>query len=105
MATGLEKTQTKKTQVKRCLSDCPGQLQSDVVTRVFHRTGSAVEVTIEEIPAELCPVCGRAFFSREVARGLDQILFPFHGKHAAIPDLPPAKVIIDFVAARKRKAA
>jgi hypothetical protein len=62
-------------------------------------------VIIAEIPADLCPICGRAFFSREVARGLDQILFPFHGKHTAIPDLPPAKVIIDFAAARKRKAA
>ena len=105
MAIRLEKTQTKKTQVKRCLSDCPGQPQSDVITRVFRRTGSAVEVIVAEIPADLCPVCGRAFFSRDVARGLDQILFPFHGKHTAIPDLPPAKVIIDFAAARKRKAA
>jgi YgiT-type zinc finger domain-containing protein len=105
MATRLEKTQTKKAQVKRCLSDCPGQLQSDLVTRVFRRTGSAVEVIIEEIPADLCSVCGRAFFSREVARGLDQILFPFHGKHTVIPDLPPAKVIVDFTAARKKRAA
>ncbi len=105
MATRLEKAQTKKTQVKRCLNDCPGQPQSDVITRVFRRTGSAVEVIIEEIPADLCPVCGRAFFSRDVARGLDQILFPFHGKHTVIPDLPPAKVIVDFTAARKQKAA
>ena len=105
MATRLEKTPKKKTQVRRCLSDCPGQLQSDTITRVFRRTGSAVEVIVEEIPTDLCPVCGRAFFSREVARELDQILFPFHGKHTAIPDLPPAKVIIDFAAARKQKAA
>lgn len=105
MAARLEKAQTQKTKVKWCLSDCPGQPQSDVITRVFRRTGSAVEVIIEEIPADLCPICGRAFFSKEVARGLDQVLFPFHGKHTAIPDLPPAKVIIDFTAARKRKAA
>jgi len=105
MAPRLEKPQTKKTQVKRCLSDCPGQPQADFVTRVFRRTGSAVEVIIEEIPADVCLLCGRAVFSREVARGLDQLLFPFHGKHTAIPDLPPAKVIIDFTAACKRKAA
>jgi YgiT-type zinc finger domain-containing protein len=105
MATKLEKTPTKKTQVRRCLNDCPGQPQPDLLTRVFRRTGSAVEVIVEEIPADLCQVCGRAFFSRDVARELDQLLFPFHGKHTAIPDLPPAKVIIDFAAARKRKAA
>jgi len=60
---------------------------------------------VENIPAEVCLVCGRAFFSREVAYDIDRVLFPFHGKHAAIPDLPPAKVIMDFAAARRKAAA
>jgi hypothetical protein len=62
-------------------------------------------VILENIPAEVCPVCGRAFLSKEVARGIDQVLFPFHGKHTAIPDLPPAKVIVDFVVAQRKAAA
>jgi hypothetical protein len=36
---------------------------------------------------------------------IDQILAPFHGKHAMVPDLPPAKVIIDFAVAWRKKAA
>jgi hypothetical protein len=64
-----------------------------------------VEVIIENIPAAVCPICGRAFFSKEVAQGIDQVLFPFHGKHASVPDLPPARIIIDFVAAQRKRAA
>jgi YgiT-type zinc finger domain-containing protein len=105
MGTQLEKAQTHKTPVKRCLQGCTGQLRPDSVTRVFRRTGSQVEVILENIPAEVCSVCGRAFFSREVARGIDQVLFPFHGKHSTIPDLPPAKVIVDFAAAQRKQAA
>ena len=105
MGAQLEKTQTKKTPVKRCLQGCSGQPRPDTITRVFRRTGSPVEVIVENIPAEVCPVCGRAFFSREVAHGIDRVLVPFHGKHAAIPALPPAKVIVDFVAAQSKAAA
>ena len=106
MGTQLEKTQTtKKTSVRRCQQGCPGQPHLDSITRVFRRTGSPVEVILENIPAEVCRVCGQAFLSKQVAQGIDRVLFPFHGKHAAIPDLPPAKVIVDFVAAQKKQAA
>jgi hypothetical protein len=60
---------------------------------------------MENIPADVCPVCGRAFFAKEVAQGIDQILFPFHGRHTTVPDLPPAKIIVDFAAVRKKRAA
>lgn len=105
MGTRLEKTKTKKATVRRCGQDCPGQLRAEAVTRVFRRTGSLVEVIIENIPAETCLTCGRAFFSRDVVHGIDRILFPFHGKHTAIPELPPAKVIVDFTAAQRKQAA
>jgi hypothetical protein len=62
-------------------------------------------VIVENIPADVCPVCGRAFFSKEVAQGIDQVLFPFHGRHATVPNLPPAKVIVDFSVAWRKKAA
>ena len=101
----LEKTQTKKAAVKHCLQGCSGQPRLDAITRVFRRTGSPVEVILENIPAEVCPLCGRAFFSKEVARSIDRLLFPFHGKHASIPDLPPAKVIVDFSSAQRQQAA
>ena len=105
MGIQLEKTQAKKTAVKRCLKGCSGQLRPDAITRVFRRAGSPVEVILEDIPAEVCQVCGRAFFSQEIARGVDRILFPFHGKHRHIPDLPPARVIVDFDKAQRKEAA
>lgn len=105
MGIQLEKTKAKKVTIKRCLEGCSGQLRPEAITRVFRRTGSGVEVILEEIPAEVCQVCGRAFFSKEIARGIDRILFPFHGKHRHIPDLPPARVIVDFDKAQRKDAA
>lgn len=105
MGTQLEKTQTKKAPVKSCQQGCPGRLRPDAITRVFRRTGSLVEVILENIPAEVCPVCGRAFFSKETAQSIDRLLFPFHGRHTTIPDLSPARVIVDFVAAQRKDAA
>lgn len=64
-----------------------------------------VEVILENIPAEVCPICGRAFFSKEVAQGIDRVLFPFHGKHSSVPDLPPARIIVDFIAAQRKQVA
>ena len=57
------------------------------------------------IPAEVFQVCGRAFFSKEIARGINRILFPFHGKHTIIPDLSPARVMVDFDEAQRKKVA
>lgn len=105
MGTQLEKAQTKKAPVKRCQQGCPGRPRPDAVTRVFRRKGSLVEVILENIPADVCPVCGQAFFSKEVVQGIDRVLLPFHGKHTAVPDLPPARVIVDFVAAWRKNAA
>jgi YgiT-type zinc finger domain-containing protein len=105
MGAKLEKAQKKKTSVKRCQQGCPGQPRPEAVTRVFRRTGSRVEVILENIPAEVCPLCGRTFFSKGVAQGIDRILLPFHGKHSVIPDLPPARVIVDFVEAQRKEAA
>jgi YgiT-type zinc finger domain-containing protein len=105
MGTRLEKAKTKKTAVKRCMQGCPGQPRPETITRVFQRTGSLVEVILENIPAEVCPICGRAFFAREIVQGIDRILLPFHGKHDAIPNLPPAKVFVDFAAAQRQQAA
>ena len=105
MGASLEKAQKKETLMKQCLQGCPGHTRSDIVTRVFQRTESLVEVILENIPAEVCQMCGRAFFSKEVVRGIDRVLLPFHGTHRTIPDLPPARIIVDFVEAQKKVAA
>jgi len=105
MGTRLENAEKTKASLNGCTLGCRGRLRSDAITRVFRRTGSRVEVIVENIPAEVCPTCGRAYFSEPVARDIDRLLAAFHGTRSAIPKLPPARVIVDFVAARKKVAA
>jgi YgiT-type zinc finger domain-containing protein len=105
MGTRLENAQETEASLSACTLRCRGRLRTDTITRVFRRTGSRVEVIVENIPAQVCPTCGRAYFSEPVARDVDRLLAAFHGTRTAVPKLPPARVIIDFIAARKRAAA
>lgn len=91
---------------RRCSGKCPGTPEPGYATQTFKRRRSLVKVTIRDIPAAVCPLCHEAFVSREVARQIDLLLEPFHGKHGQIPALPPAEVTIDFAeAAAVLKAA
>jgi YgiT-type zinc finger domain-containing protein len=101
----LENTKETKASLNACTLGCPGRLRADTITRVFRRTGSRVEVIVENIPADVCPASGRAYFSEPVARDIDRLLAAFHGTRSTVPKLPPARVIVDFVAARKKVAA
>lgn len=90
----------------RCTGDCSGRPQLALVSQSFTRRGSRVEVIISRIPASVCPVCSQAFLEEDTARRLDALLRPFHGTRGTVPDLPPAKVYVDFAeAGKKRKAA
>jgi hypothetical protein len=60
---------------------------------------------VEDIPADVCPLCGRAYFAEVVAREIDRLLAASHGTRRDIPQLPPSRVIIEFTTARKRAAA
>lgn len=90
---------------KRCNSKCPGVPEPGYAKQTFERRGSRVRVTIEHIPAEVCPLCHEVYLSRETGHHLDLLLAPFHGKHDHIPALPPAEVTIDFANATAAKAA
>lgn len=90
----------------RCTGGCPGRPQLARVSQSFTRRGSRVEVIVSRIPASVCPVCGQSFVDEDTARRLEAVLRPFHGVHGAVPDLPPAKVYVDFEeAGKKQKAA
>lgn len=104
MAARLENPTKKKKMTKVCTHGCAGELRHGDITRVFERRGSLVEVIIEKIPASLCTICGNAFFDEPIVHAIDGLLAPFHGKRGSIPNLPPARVILDFAEARKRAA-
>ncbi len=100
----MENAQKTKAPLNACTLGCRGRLRADAITRVFRRAGSRVEVIVENIPADVCPTCGRAYFSEPVARDSDRLLAAFHGTRSAIPKLSPARVIVDFAAARRKLA-
>ena len=75
------------------------------MSQSFTRRGSQVEVIISRIPASVCSVCGQAFLEEDTARRLEALLRPFHGLRGAVPNLPPAKVYVDFAEAGKRPKA
>ena len=90
----------------RCTGGCSGRPRLARVSQSFTRRGSRVEVIVSRIPASVCPVCDQAFLDEDTARQLEAVLRPFHGVRGAVPDLPPAKVYIDFEeAGKKQKAA
>jgi hypothetical protein len=62
-------------------------------------------VIISRIPASICPLCGQAFLEEDTARRLEVLIRPFHGTRGTVPDLPPAKVYVDFAEAGKRRKA
>jgi len=89
----------------RCTGDCSGRPHLALVSQSFTRRGSQVEVIISRIPASVCPVCDQAFLEEDTARQLEAVIRPFHGTRGAVPDLPPAKVYVDFAEAGKRQKA
>lgn len=91
---------------KRCSGDCPGHPQPARVSQNFTRRGSRVEVIISRIPAQICPICGQSFLEEATSRQVASLLRPFHGIRGDVPDLPPAKIYIDFEeAGNTQKAA
>lgn len=112
MGVGLETAEKATTEEKpmkilrsRCTEDCPGHPLPARVSQSFTRRGSEAEVIISRIPATVCPVCGRSFLAEDTARQIEVLLRPFHGVRGAVPNLPPAKVYVDFEEAAKRQKA
>ncbi len=90
----------------KCRKSCLGQLERRRVTQTFERKGSRVQVIIKNIPVTVCSVCGESTISLQTLAEINEILRPFHGTHANVPNLPPAEVFIDYgEAVRARKAA
>ena len=82
--------------LQQCTAGCEAQPRSHRVKQRFSQFGSRSEITIWNIPALVCPLCHQSFVEEEVAKQLVLFRRPFHGTPGNIPDLPPAKVTIDF---------
>ena len=85
--------------LQQCTAGCEGRPQPQQLKQRFTQTGSRVEITIWNIPALVCPGCHQSFVEEEVSQQLALLSRPFHGTPGAIPDLPPAKISINFLKA------
>ncbi len=47
-----------------------------VTSLTYSREGSAIQVQVDGIPAEICPVCGEAYLSETVAQQIFDLVDP-----------------------------
>ena len=83
----------------KCMKCFEGKPQIGVTTLTYERKGSAIQVKVEGIPAEICPVCGEVYLSEDVAQQIQDLVSPLleTGKGMTRTTiLPPPKVVIHF---------
>jgi YgiT-type zinc finger domain-containing protein len=51
-----------------CTKCFDGVPEIGTTSLTYSRKGSAIQVRVEGIPAEICPVCGEVYLSRGVAQ-------------------------------------
>lgn len=58
--------------MKCTLQDCPGEYENLETTHVVTHRGQTV--VIENVPAEICDVCGDVLFTQDTARHIERLL-------------------------------
>jgi YgiT-type zinc finger domain-containing protein len=83
----------------KCLKCFEGEPQTGTTTLTYEREGSAMQIRVEGIPAEICPVCGEVYLSEAVAQQIHDLVSPLleTGKEMTEETiLPPPAVAIHF---------
>jgi len=63
--------------MNRCpTKGCPGKPKPERISATYTRKGSATEVTVEGIPADVCPVCGQEYLDLKTVEELEELLKP-----------------------------
>ena len=73
MLTSSESVQPKE---MKCLKCYEGELQMGVTSLTYSREGSVIQVQVDGVPAEICPICGEAYLSEAVAQQIFDIVDP-----------------------------
>lgn len=60
----------------KCLKCHRGELQIGTTSLTYHREGSVIQVQVDGLPAEICPVCGEAYLSDAVAQHIFDMVDP-----------------------------
>jgi YgiT-type zinc finger domain-containing protein len=83
----------------KCLKCFEGEPQVGVTSLTYEREGSAIQVKVEGIPAEICPVCGEVYLSEAVAQQIHDLVSPLLELGKGMTEemvLPPPTVVIHF---------
>lgn len=60
----------------KCLKCFAGELQVGTTSLTYNREGSPIQVTVDGIPAEICPVCGEVYLSEAIAQQIFNMVNP-----------------------------
>ena len=83
----------------KCLKCFEGNPQIGVTSLTYEREESAIQVVVEGIPAEICPVCDEVYISEAVAQQIHDLVSPLLEIGEEMSEetiLPPPTVVIQF---------
>ncbi len=83
----------------KCIKCFEGNPQIGVTTLTYEREGSAIQIKVEGIPAEICPVCKEVYLSEAVAQqihDLVSLLLEIGEEMTEKAILPPPTIVIQF---------
>jgi YgiT-type zinc finger domain-containing protein len=82
-----------------CTKCSDGVPEIGITSLTYSRKGSAIQVRVEGIPAEICPVCGEVYLSQAVAQQIHDLISPLFNLDKEMSDeavLPIPMVVIQF---------
>jgi YgiT-type zinc finger domain-containing protein len=60
----------------KCTKCFAGETEIGTTSITYQREGSSIRVTVDGIPAEICPVCGEVYLSDSVAQQIFNMVNP-----------------------------
>ena len=79
----------------KCVKCFAGELEPGITSLVYERNGSAIQVQVEGIPVEICPVCSEVYLSEAVAQQIYDLVSPLLdvGQEMAKGSILPAPLV------------
>lgn len=86
---------------------CKRLTEPHTTSITYSRKESKITIRVDGIPADVCPICGEAYMTEEVAQQVFDIVNPIleMGKTMSLKPLPRPSVDIHFPPAESRLVA
>lgn len=78
-----------------CTKCFEGKPEVGTTSITYHRDNSPIQVTVDGIPAEICPVCGEVYLSDSIAQQIFNLVNPIleMGRTLNEGDILPAPTV------------